>query len=105
MVALLLTALLTICSAATQPRARGFAAREFPSAPLGPQRRPQQADAASLLHFSPAFGDSMVLQRGPAQAAVYGTVNGTAAADKVRVTVSGGGQVYSVAAAVTGQTW
>ena len=56
------------------------------------------------LQFSTVFGDGMVLQRAPAQAAVYGVVNETAAmALAVTVTVAAAGRTYSVAATVTGQ--
>ena len=59
---------------------------------------------AGVQLFSPAFGSSMVLQRAPARAAVYGTVNGTAGA--VTVEVTGAANVkYSVAATITGQSW
>ena len=65
---------------------------------------------AQGLQFDPAFGDEMVLQRSPAQAAVFGTFGNANTTNPsqdpiITVTVAGNGQSYSVAAAVIGRSW
>ena len=74
--------------------ARGFKARVYPT--LLTPSRPEQP-----LGFAAQFGDGMVLQRGPAQAAVYGRVPNGSAVGSVVVSVTGGAS-YRVTAIVTG---
>lgn len=86
--------------------ARGFEARVYPTALLGARLPPPPPPPLQFSPmFGPMFGDNMVLQRGPAQAAVYGTVTNLSTGGRIVVAVVGAGQSYSVTAAVTGQSW
>ena len=78
--------------------------------PSPPPTPPPTPALGTALGFSaPAMGDHMVLQRAPAQAAVYGVVGSTSAAagNAITVTVSGGAAPYTVPATVSadGSSW